>query len=100
MNYAQACEICNISYTTFKNWRREGKREVEPFMSFIADIKRAEAIAVREHLGAVTKARDKSWQAAAWWLERKYPELYGPMRHEIAEIKKTIAELQKGQKPC
>lgn len=98
LNYTQACAVIGISHTTCRKWRVKGKSGGGIYGSFVADIKRAEAEAIRQHLAAVTSARDKSWQAAAWWLERKYPELYGQQRHEIAEIKKTLAELQKGQK--
>ena len=35
----------------------------------------------------------KHWTAAAWWLERRYPELYAlPHAREIRELKWQLAE--------
>lgn len=97
LNYAQACNVIGVSYTAYRKWRRKGRSGQGVYGAFVAEIKRAEAEAIRQHLAAVTSARDKSWQAAAWWLERKYPHIYGQQRHEIAEIKRTLAEIQKEQ---
>jgi hypothetical protein len=35
-----------------------------------------------DHVGVpdALQARDKEWRAAAWWLERTYPERYGARR--------------------
>ena len=43
-----------------------------------ARIEQAEAVAIRDRLAVITKAADSgTWQAAAWFLERRYPEQWG-----------------------
>lgn len=46
----------------------------------------AEAIAVANKVALINKAAaEGSWQAAAWSLERRYPELYGrKIAHEVS----------------
>ena len=66
--YAEAAAAAGIHRDTFRVWRRD------PAFSVI--IKKAEAEACARMVATVTKAAEKTWQAAAWWLERKYPARY------------------------
>lgn len=69
--YELACNYGGISYDTFCTWRNE-KDE------FSEAIKRAEGSAVVGWLAKIEQAaNDGQWQAAAWKLERRYPEMYG-----------------------
>lgn len=68
-SYAEAARASGIHPDTFRVWRK-----TDP--AFSALIKRAEAEAVAKMVGTITKAAAKTWQAAAWWLERKYPNRY------------------------
>jgi len=56
-----------IGEETFYGWMRE-KAE------FSESIKKAQSLAVARNVVTVQKAAKKNWQAAAWWLERRYPE--------------------------
>lgn len=42
--------------------------------SFDTQVKEAEAVAERSFLGKIIRHTDKQWTAAAWLLERRWPE--------------------------
>ena len=44
---------------------------------FSEAIKTAEAKCKKFHIGIIKRAAEKTWQAAAWWLERKHSEEFG-----------------------
>lgn len=47
------------------------------YLDFIEAVKEAEAIAEMKALNTITKASIKQWQAAAWYLERKFKDRWG-----------------------
>jgi hypothetical protein len=56
---------------------RGGQEGCGVFRDFRAAIKKAQARAEENALKRIQTASRKQWQAAAWWLERKYPERWG-----------------------
>lgn len=44
---------------------------------FSEAIKKAETRCKQTYIGVIKKASEKTWTAAAWWLERKYHEEFG-----------------------
>lgn len=69
--YELACGYAGISFETFRQWR-----DRKP--AFLDAIKAAEGVAAVGWLAKIEKAAsDGTWQAAAWKLERRYPEEYG-----------------------
>lgn len=69
--YAHACNYAGISYETFRRWQREN-------VAFHDAIKMAEGKATVGWLAKIEREADNgSWQAAAWKLERRYPNDYG-----------------------
>lgn len=83
MSYPQTCDACGISQTQFRNWRKH-------FRDFQDLIRRAEAEAVKLNLAVIqaAAASGKSWQAAAWFLERKHPEQWGKTETLSIEARK------------
>ena len=68
----RACKIAGIRYDTFMEWMRS-KPE------FSEAVKKAEATG-NDKIKDICQRRiieDKSWQSAAWWLERTDPANYG-----------------------
>ncbi len=75
---ATACEIAGIHKTTFYR-AMKGSRPVERELQ--ATIARARADAEADLVAGLRKAaRNGSWRAGAWLLERQNPEAWGPIR--------------------
>lgn len=75
--YQLACDYADISMQTFITWRN-----TKP--EFLEAIKRAEGTAAVTWLAKIeAAASDGNWQAAAWKLERRYPDHYGRNRVEL-----------------
>lgn len=71
--YAQACDHAGIATSTFYAWMERGRQGDSEFIEFLEAIKRANAKSVIANLAVVQRAaRDGSWQAAAWVLERRH----------------------------
>ena len=89
--FERACRLVGISDRAFTDWRQRGEgthptRSKTPrYERFVLAVKAAE-----EKFKAVTvalilrEANNGTWQAAAWLLERKYPEEFG--RREIIAV--------------
>jgi len=82
-NYIKtACEASGISEQTFLNWKNWGEKKGHGlYFEFFESVKRAEAIAIAKNVTVIQIASQNSWQAAAWWLERKYPKDWGRKEH-------------------
>lgn len=92
--FEHAAQYGGISYDSFNEWRKRGKREKErieratknkaplkkemPFLHFFEATKKAEGDSVVGWLAKIESAANQgNWQAAAWKLERRYPDQYG-----------------------
>lgn len=87
MTCAQTCDSCGVSQSQFRNWRRN-------FRDFQDLVRRAEAEAVKLNLAVIqaAAASGKSWQAAAWFLERKHPEQWGRTETLTIDAKRKAVE--------
>jgi transposase len=81
---AQAVGICR---KTFYNWLDRGEKEEPEFIQFTHNIKKARAKSEMRHVEVIEDAMDKSWQAAAWWLERRNRDKWG--QHTEQKIEHT-----------
>ena len=69
--FTHACRYGRVSFETFNEWRKQ-------YPEFSEQVKEAEGEAVKGWLDHIeTAARNGSWQAAAWKLERRYPHEFG-----------------------
>lgn len=69
--YELAAKYGGVAYETFRRWR-DGNR------AFCAAVEDAEGRAAVGWLAKIEKAANEgAWQAAAWKLERRYPQEYG-----------------------
>lgn len=77
--YALAAQYGGVTYETFNNWMNKGEAARSGvYFQFFNAIKEAEGKGAIGWLAKIEKAaNDGSWQAAAWKLERRYPEQYG-----------------------
>lgn len=68
-----------VSYNTFVRWRNEGAHPDAPrhLRDFCHQVRTAESEAAQRLLGLIESAAKRNWQAAAWMLERRYPDIFG-----------------------
>ena len=81
--FKDACAREGIHYDTFNEWRRQ-------YSDFSDAIKRAEVICKGNLIQIILKTGEKSWQAAAWFLERRYPKEFSLQYREEAQEEKII----------
>ncbi len=115
-NYVEtACAIVGLAKSTFydwTNWGRQARDKVNKdpnakltkneriCLDFSDAIKKASAEAEARDLYLIGQAAKYSWQAAAWRLERKFPDRWGRKTprdadEQDARIKKLNAETEK-----
>lgn len=96
-NYVRVAQkIVGISHGTYHNWMTYGKRAIKAagdqdgydygsdqvYVDFYRAIRAAEAAAEALRISQIQRAgADGCWQAAAWWLERMFPERWGKRDH-------------------
>jgi hypothetical protein len=72
-----ACGLIGINRSTYYEWLKKGdhpKKGDDPlFSEFSNRVKKAEHEAEARNVLIVQNAAQRSWQAAAWWLERRKP---------------------------
>jgi transposase len=71
-----AAESAGISYEVLREWVARGngtdeRPQTEQYVAFATAIKEAEKEAEAESVKIIRTAAQDSWQAAAWWLERR-----------------------------
>ena len=85
--YRHAAAIAGIDEDTFQNWKNR-------YSEFSEAIKEAEGKAIQGRLARIRLAEPDHWQAAAWWLERKYPQEFGKTVQENQVTGKDGAPLE------
>ena len=77
-NYRKtAAEYAGISERTLGDWLLQGsEQEDTDFGDFRKEVLEAEQAAEVRALGVIQQAANRDWKAAAWYLERKFPERY------------------------
>ncbi|WP_394845171.1 hypothetical protein LZC95_50110 [Pendulispora brunnea] len=87
-NYVEvACRIVGIHKSTYYDWLKIAHDEAsEPFVSFALATEKAIAESEARDVALIAKAAadPKIWVAAAWRLERRFPERWGRRdKHEL-----------------
>jgi transposase len=88
-NYLEtAAAYAGIDKATLHRWLKRGRRsERGPLREFCASVEKALADAEVRDVALIGKAAAEQWQAAAWRLERKFPDRWGRrQRHEIVGV--------------
>jgi hypothetical protein len=72
----QAAAIAGVSYDTLNYWQNRGENESAPeeYRQFCQLLRRSQAVAMQVHLSSICDAAKRDWRAAAWMLERRFPE--------------------------
>ena len=72
-----ACKAAGIHKDTFYEWMKRGrssKAEDERFATFAIEVDAALGEAEARDVQTILMASQQTWQAAAWRLERRFPE--------------------------
>ena len=93
-----AVEGCRL----MKNPRARIRKREQIFVEFSDTVKKAQAQSEAMLVGLVGKAAEKNWTAAAWRLERKFPDKWGRTERNVAtaqddplkDIAKQIEDLR------
>lgn len=87
-----AASYAGINKTTFYAWLRRGARESRGlYHAFSEAVEKAHADSETRDVGLIAKAAaDGVWQAAAWRLERKFPDRWGRRDRIDATVKGAI----------
>ena len=72
MKKNHALKRAGLPRSTFCAWVNRGKQGIQPYKDFWSRVEKAEADGIAYNLGLIHKAakEQRSWQAAAWILER------------------------------
>lgn len=90
-NYVEtACAYAGIGTSTYYRWLQEAEKDDAPdYLRDLRDaVESARAAAIVRNVKLIQDAAaNGSWQAAAWWLERSQPHMWGrndKLRTEIS----------------
>ena len=83
-----ACGYVGISEKTYYNWmdRAAEAKTKTKFVKFKECVDKAKAKALHNFEQVITHASTDHWQAAAWMLERRHPNLYGKREKIEADV--------------
>lgn len=91
--YELASGFAGITYQCYLNWMKKGEAQLnsdsdekevgDEYLEFYRNVKASEGKAAIKWLMQIDKAADIQWQAAAWKLERRYPQQYGKTVQEV-----------------
>ncbi len=77
LSQKDAVTLSGISESVFYLWKSDhpdNPLSEKQRMDFLESLKRAESENKKHHIDIIRQASEKSWQASAWWLERRYKE--------------------------
>ena len=73
-----AASLSGVHYATMRSWIKDAEKGEDPAkVDFLRRYKQAESECAEKCVDIIQKAGIKHWQAAAWLLERRYPEYFG-----------------------
>lgn len=115
MPIKMACATSGVGYTTLRTWCADEERngEASTYAGTVMAIEQAKAESVSTLLASIHKAARDDWKAAAWILERRFPEDFakvqrltgvdgGPVQIEVqaeARAAERILERLRGAAP-
>jgi hypothetical protein len=91
-----AAEYAGVGESTLRFWLARGRRQRRGrYRTLLAAVKKAEADAVVRNVAIIQKAANKTWQAAAWWLERKRSQDWSQTKDLVLQLAREVQELKK-----
>lgn len=79
-----AAAYAGIGESTYYAWLERGvKNKSGEYVEFVEAVKKAQADAETRNVLLIQTAAKETWTAAAWWLERKYPDRWGRVVQDV-----------------
>lgn len=79
-----AAALAGVDQSTLFRWIQRGKMGQAPYAQFVVDLEQALAVAEIRDLTRIRRAAERGvWQAAAWHLERRWPERWAAVRKSV-----------------
>lgn len=89
---ATAAALAGVDQSTLFRWIRRGKMGQASYAQFVVDLEQALAVAEIRDLTRIRAAAERGvWQAAAWHLERRWPERLAAVRRLSIRHKGGVA---------
>ena len=76
-----ACAVAGIGESTFYLWLLKGMSGEQPYLQFVEMLQLARARVRTTLVDEIIT--DKDWRAKAWYLERSWPDAFGPVAHRV-----------------
>jgi len=86
LNQREASILSGISEDTLSLWKRQDS-------DFSEQIRQKEIECKLSHIKNIKRASEKSWQASAWWLERKYKDEFSAKSNIDIKSSENIEKL-------
>jgi transposase-like protein len=90
-----AAAMNGVDPATLYRWMERGRAGEPEFREFCESVTRARAAAkrraIREVRQGVLVSGAKDWKAWAWWLERMYPNEFGPQANVHVKVEKELS---------
>jgi len=96
--FERACRLSNISESIFYDWKAKGEKEKQgKYLDFLEAVKKAGEEFKQTNIDIIQQAaKDGTWQAAAWLLERKHPEEFGRRDRVAISMDSTLLKWADG----
>jgi len=86
-----AAALAGVSKSALWEWIDKGRKGKAQYVEFVEQVDRALAKVQVTALAVIRTAADKHWQAAAWLLERRWPNEWG--RQDTVKIVSKLAAM-------
>lgn len=85
LSQREASILASISEDTLSLWKKDS--------DFSEQIRQKQIECKLAHIRNIKKASEKSWQASAWWLERKYKDEFSLKTKMDVEVNEGLKQL-------
>lgn len=86
-----AAQACGVTSTTYYNWMQKGRDGRAKYAEFFEAVQKARAECEARNVLIIERAAEKTWQAAAWFLERSAPERWALKRNiEVTDKEEDV----------
>jgi len=93
MTYEYSATIAGIDRRTFYVWRRKGRlAKTGIYRELHTALEKADALFVQKAVALINAHGRTQWQACAWLLERRHPEIFGRYDRLQAKLMQDLSD--------